>query len=474
MMALDFRENATFKIARWAAFACLLVILPCPAHGQDPGTQATSKSTTDPDATLTLFPHCDKTRWWVSGQFNTILQGHPSFFAATSGTNSLKSTAELHDSRVMTLYLGFALTHTTEFFLDVESVGGRGLTDGLGLAGFTNLDVVRNPALPATPYAARVMFRQIIPLSHEMTDTDRGPLSLATKVPVRRLEFRAGKLSMPDFFDLNAVGGDDHLQMMNWTTANNGGYDYAADTRGYTYGVMLEYDDRAWALRFAEALMPKVSNGIVLDWDVRRARAENIELELHPKVFKDRASTVRLLSYANHANMGDYRDAVALFLTGKTPRPIIEDTRVQGRIKYGFGVNLEQHITSQWRAFGRFGWNEGAHESFAYTEVNQTFSFGTDYRGDQWRRPHDRIGLAFVTNAISKDHQEYLKLGGLGFLLGDGSLNYGRENIFEAYYTIHFWRGMYGSFDLQHIQNPGYNRDRGPVWAPGLRLHVEL
>jgi hypothetical protein len=28
--------------------------------------------------------------------------------------------------------------------------------------------------------------------------------------------------------------------------------------------------------------------------------------------------------------------------------------------------------------------------------------------------------------------------------------------------------------DLQHIDNPGYNRDRGPVVVPGLRLHVEF
>jgi carbohydrate-selective porin OprB len=270
------------------------------------------------------------------------------------------------------------------------------------------------------------------------------------------------------------VGGDDHLQFLNWTDVNNGAYDYAADTRGYTYDVMLEYDDRAWAVRFAEALMPKVANGIQLDWNVRRARAENLEIELHPHVFAARPTAVRLLSYVNHANMGDYREAVALFLAGKTPQPIIEDTRRQGRIKYGFGVNLEQQLTASLRAFARFGWNEGRHESFAYTEVNQAFNLGADYRGDRWRRRHDKVGVAFISNAISKDHQEYLRLGGLGFLLGDGNLNYGRENIVESYYDAHFWRGVYGALDLQHINNPGYNRDRGPVWVPALRLHVEF
>jgi carbohydrate-selective porin OprB len=56
----------------------------------------------------------------------------------------------------------------------------------------------------------------------------------------------------------------------------------------------------------------------------------------------------------------------------------------------------------------------------------------------------------------------------------DGRLNYRREKIFESFYTVHFWRGVYGAFDLQHINNPGYNRDRGPVLVPGLRLHIDL
>ncbi len=122
----------------------------------------------------------------------------------------------------------------------------------------------------------------------------------------------------------------------------------------------------------------------------------------------------------------------------------------------------------------RVGWNEGHHENFAYTEVNQTFALGGDYRGYRWHRTHDKVGLAFVTNGISTQHQEYLKFGGLGFLLGDGGLTYGRENILEGYYNAHFWRGLYGAFDLQHIDDPGYNRDRGPVWVPAFRLHIEL
>jgi high affinity Mn2+ porin len=434
--------------------------------------QATDQDSPDSPPT-TMFNH-PNTRWYVAGQANIIEQGHPSFPAKYSGTNSLDPSGEVRQSRVFTLYTGLQVTHTTELLFDVESSQGRGISDALGLAGFTNLDVVRNPDLGSAPYIARVLIHQIVPLSKKMVESVRTYTSLATELPVRRLEFYAGKFSVVDFFDNNAVGGDSHLQFLNWTVDNNGGYDYAADTRGYTYGVIALYEDRHWGLRFAEALMPKVANGIDLDWNLRRARAENIELELRPNITGENKTTLRLLSYVNHANMGDYREAVQQFLAGATPKPDIVATRKQGRVKYGFGVNVEQEVTSTVRAYGRFGWNEGRHESFAYTEVNQTLAVGADWKGDRWGRKLDRVGATFVTNAISKDHQNYLALGGLGFLLGDGALNYGRENIFESYYTAHLWRGVFASFDLQHINNPGYNRDRGPVWVPGLRLHVDF
>jgi carbohydrate-selective porin OprB len=143
-------------------------------------------------------------------------------------------------------------------------------------------------------------------------------------------------------------------------------------------------------------------------------------------------------------------------------------------LKYGFGYNTEQEITENLRVFGRFGWNEGQHETFAYTEIDQTVLGGADYAGTRWRRPVDKVGLAVVSNAIKADHQEYLKLGGLGFLLGDGKLNYGRENIVETYYNWHAWRGMFYALDLQHFNHPGYNRDRGPVWVGSVRAHVDF
>jgi high affinity Mn2+ porin len=425
-------------------------------------------------STPAMFHHSDDTPWWVSAQANFIFQAHGSFPAAYSGVNSLHNYSETAVSRVVTLYLGYELNKSTEIILAPEEAGGHGISEALGLAGATNLDVVRNPSLSKAPYIGRAVLSHTFAFSSEMVKVARTPIALQTDKPVRRLEVHVGKFTMPDYFDQNAVGGDSHLQFMNWTIDNNGAWDYAADTRGYTAGVVLEYQDRNWAARFGEAMMPKVANGPHLDADILRAHAENYELELRPTLTKQGATTIRLLSYVNHANMGDYRVAAAEYLAGQVTTPDVTETRLQGTAKYGFGANLEQDSAHGIRSYARWGWNEPHKELFAYTEVNESFTGGADIQGTPWHRKIDRFGAAFVSNGISRDHQHYLALGGTGFLLGDGALTYGRENIVELYYTAHVWRGLYFSGDLQHIVNPGYNQARGPVTVPGLRLHLEL
>jgi high affinity Mn2+ porin len=412
-------------------------------------------------------------RFWLSGQANFIRQQHGYFPAEYSGPNSLQNAPEHATSRVLTLYTGIAFTKRLEFLFDVESAGGAGISDALGLAGFTNVDVVRNPTLGVAPYVARIMLHYVLPLSKHTDDTKPSPLSLAPRAAVRRIEFRAGKMSIADFFDLNSVGSDSHLQFMNWAGVNNGAWDYAADTRGYTYGLYVEYDDRWGGLRFGEMLMPTVANGITLDWDLARARGENFEVDLTPSLFSNKPTTVRLLSFVNHANMGSYRQAIDGYLSGHDPAPNIIEYRKQGRVKYGFGFNIEQQLTAQSRVYGRLGWNDGRNESFAYTEVDRTATLGADWFGRVWRRPADKLGAAFITNAISGDHRRYLELGGLGFLLGDGGLTYGQENIFETYYNAQIWRGIYAAVDWQHVTNPGYNQARGPVSVVSFRIHLE-
>ena len=373
------------------------------------------------------------------------------------------------------------------------AVGG-GLSKALGIAGFTNLDVVRNPSLPHDPYVARFEIHQIIPLSDVWeVNEDRGPISSFPKVPRHRLELRVGKMSTADLFDINPAGSDSHMQFMNWTVDNNGAWDYAADTRGYTYGVIVEYQGPFVEARYGLMLMPTVANGETLDWSIGHSRGENLELELKYSRRPDWAGTTRLLGYLNHATMGSYADAIASSeATGLVPD--ITASRQDGRTKYGFGINEFQELGPLFRAFGRIGWNDG-------TERELRLHRGRQHLRDRRRRarhplaPPGRPRRPGVRQqrASPDVHAEYLRRGGIGFLLGDGPgcnysvsppacspapatsrLSYARETIVEQYYNFHVWRGAFAAEDVQFVANPGYNSARGPVWVLSLRGHLEF
>jgi hypothetical protein len=429
----------------------------------------------DQENPAVFLHHLIADRIWISGQANFIFQAHNPFHSPYAGTNSFQSRVETTAlSRVLTLYTGIKITRWTEFIFDAEEAGGKGLSNALGIAAFPNLDVVRNPSLSQGVYLARYFIHYTIPLTADRVEEQPNPFYLQDSIPRQRIEFTMGKMSMVDFFDLNAVGSDSHLQFTNWAIDNNGAYDYAANTRGYTIAAMLSYAGPKFEVRYAEALMPTVANGIDLEADLRKARADNLELEWKPQWFQGLDTHIRPLAYLNHANMGDYGQAIAAYQQGIDKVPDITLYRHQDSLKQGFGINLEQELPANFRAYFRAGWNEGHKESFAYTEMNSTVSFGFELPGDAWDRKEDQIGSAYETGGISTKHREYLALGGLGFILGDGHLNYGREEVSETYYNAHVVSGLYMAVQLSFINNPGYNRDRGPVVVPGVRAHVDF
>ena len=116
------------------------------------GAPTPDASTPDaPTPRDTFFEHSNTAKWWVSGQANIVFQAHGDFYAAYSGTNSLHAAAEHATSRVLTLFTGYEFTPNSILYLDVEEAGWGGISGALGLAGFTNLDVVRNPQVGTAP-----------------------------------------------------------------------------------------------------------------------------------------------------------------------------------------------------------------------------------------------------------------------------------------------------------------------------------
>ena len=409
---------------------------------------------------------------FLGAQFTVIGQYLAPFPALYTGPNSLTSHGDREATHTYGVYFGFGVPGRVEAYVDVEMARGAAVGHAVGLAGITNGDVIRQGSidLGQGPYIARAFVRYLVPLGREVDTAARAMDQLPGPEPGARLEVKIGKLAATDDFDQNRYGNSTRLQFCDWALFNNTAWDYAADTRGYSYGVVFAWVHPRWTVKLGSYLMPTFANGNFLDWSIRHAHGDNVELTLTPG---GAAPVIRLLAYQNHARMGLYAEALARAQgTGQPPSIVADDQ--PGRRKHGFGLNLEQPLadSGQTGAFLRAGWNDGRTEDFAFTEVDRHVSVGLQVAGARWRRSQDRLAVAVVAHGLSPDHRAYLAAGGMGFLLGDGQLNYGQERILESYYWLQLERHMALSVGGQVIDHPGYNRDRGPAAVGTLRFNL--
>jgi high affinity Mn2+ porin len=181
---------------------------------------------------------------------------------------------------------------------------------------------------------------------------------------------------------------------------------------------------------------------------------------------------VRLLGFANKANMGRYRDAVGL-AAGQGVAPELAPVRRPGW-RTGFVANVEQELGEGIGVFARLGANDGSKEAYEFTEINRSLAAGLVAGGQRWGRPGDEAGFAAVANQLSGDARAYFAAGGTGILIGDGALSYGAEKVIEAYYAARLASWLSLAFDVQHATHPAYNRSRGPVPIYAVRLHAQF
>lgn len=407
----------------------------------------------------------------LGAQYTGIRQYLYPFGADYSGPLSLTPDGDTQTSQTFGAYFGMQMPAHLQAYLDVEMFKGAGVGNGTGLAGITNGDVVRaGGGLPKAPYVARAYLQYTLPLSGEATHVSRAMDQLSGEVHDGSFMVKLGKLSVSDDFDQNRYANNTRTQFENWALINDTAWDYAADTRGYTDGLVLVWKEPVWALKFGVYRMPERANQEALEWPITLAHGENLELDLMPDAS---GTVVRLLAYRNVARMGIYSDAIAIAEANYTQPNIVADD-AEGRVKHGFAFNLEQPLADDGDTglFLRLGWNDGRTQSFAYTEADRAASAGIQVSGVHWGRAADRLGFAVAYNALSSEHKQYLEAGGCGFVLCDGALNYGYEKITEVYYRVQVGAYLQISPDVQFISNPGYNRDRGPARVIGLRLHA--
>jgi len=411
---------------------------------------------------------------WLGAQYTFVDQHQDSLHSPYAGSMSLRANGDTKRSHTFGAYFGVALPARLQFYLDLEMFKGEGVSGATGLAGLTNGDVIRSGtvSLGKEPYVARSYLRWTYPLGDAPDPVERAQDQLPGEEAARRIEVKFGKMAANDDFDKNRYAGSTRTQFMNWTLFNNTAWDFAADTRGYTEGLMLAWVDTGWSLRYGIYRMPYEANGQKLVGSLGDSRGQQIELTVQPQ---PNGWALRFLAFRNKARMGIYRDAIAAALATGQPPDIRADDK-PGRTKFGYAINGELPLADNGDTglFMRAGWNNGRTESFAFTEVDRTVSGGFQLSGAHWNRPTDRFAVAVSINAISRDHRDYLALGGNGFVLGDGALNYGHEQILEAYYNFVPFQHLTLSPDLQLVHNPGYNRDRGPARFVGLRAHLEF
>ena len=403
--------------------------------------------------------------WSAHFQATSIGQQHGSFPSLYEGDNSLPPHSEFRASVTATAFVSLRLNPHCEFVVNPEIAGGRGFGGVTGIAGFTNGEIPRVAAATPTLYLARGYVRFSIPLGNRMVET----AAPAAPVPATELTLITGKFALTDFFDNNKYSHDPRSQFMNWSLMSNGAWDYPADTRGYTVGAFQEFRTGAWSVRTAAVMEPTTANGGTLDTRVGVNRGVVLESERR-YAFAGHGGAARVLVFENLERAGTFRKA----MRGAGQLPDLDSTRRNGTKKYGGGLNVEQEVADGIGVFARYGWSDGKTETWAFTEIDRSLSGGVSINGRRWRRKLDTIGVGAVRNFLSGDHRSFLAAGGLGFIIGDGRLNYRPEQIIEAYYALHVSRSWTVTGDFQRVANPAYNRDRGPVSVATVRLHWEM
>ncbi len=458
------RKNARALHIGYSAF--LLLSIRAVTYAQEPSPvpqQEESKPRAGP---------VEPERWNLFYQATSIGQYHGTFHSPYAGPFSLQNTTERDVSLTTTLFFGLRLEKNTALYFNPEIAGGRGFSGVDGLANSSNGELPRVASATPKPYVARLYVSHDFALGPEREPLTSEANQLAGQRPLNRYTVTAGRFTLTDFFDNNRYSHDPRAQFTGWAVMYNGAWDYPADVRGYTWGWVHEFHSRQWSFRYASAAMPRVANGLRFDRRLLRNRGDVFEGEYRYQI-RGRAGAIRLLNYENHANAGNYAEAIRQAELSRAT-PDVTSTRRNGTLKYGFGFNLEQEITKDLGIFGRLGWNDGKTESFAFTAIDRLATAGVSITGQRWRRPFDTVATEFTAGGISGVHALYLARGGYDFLIGDGRLRYGHEYISETYYSARVFPGFFASIDLQHVSNPAYNRDRGPVWISSLRLHLEL
>ncbi|MBS7811920.1 carbohydrate porin [Roseococcus pinisoli] len=403
--------------------------------------------------------------WMIRGQATFILQGQAGFRSPYRAAGSLTPAAQARNTLSTDLIVGRRLWEGAEFIVNPSVTRGFGLSNSTGVAAFPNGEAFRLGTTEPNFFVPRAFFRQTIGLSGDTVDTDDDPLRFSAPMPRERITITVGKFAVWDIFDDNRYAHDARTQFMNWALVGGGGFDYAADARGFTNGIAVEWENGHWAVRGGAFQVARRANGLFLDPSVTRGFQALASVERFWRI-GEREGAVRVIYGASRARQSRWNE-----IDPTDPSTFEQNPRAY-RFKNNLTISADQQITEDFGVFGRLSWNDGQTQNWMFTEMDRAIAVGGVLTGQRWNRPGDTVGLGGNVGWISAGRRRYLEAGGIGFITGDGRLNYRPEWIGEAYYDARLAPGVNAALGYQLVVNPAYNADRGPVSIFSLRLRT--
>jgi len=415
----------------------------------------------------------------VHGQTTYINQRYNAFNSPYQGMNSLSPRRSMSYTWSGTLFFGARLGSNTDLYVNPEIVSGVPFSGLVGLGGFTNGEATR--AQGATPhlYSARAFVRHTINQggSQEVLDNDANQITQT--ITRNRIVITAGQFATLDIFDDSRYAKDPRVQMMNWGSMTHLAYDYAADARGYGWGLAAEWYLENWTFRASRMTTPIQPNGLRIDPNILDHYGDQIEAERRHQI-DDLPGKVSVLAYRNRMIMARYTDATAYVIANNAQgTQAVTKVRNKEQIKTGLGINAEQAFAKDAGIYLRAFASDGHTETMSFAEADRSLSIGMGMSGDRWGRPRDTVGVAALINGLSADRRAYLQAGGISNFVGDyfsstQTISYKPEQIAEFYVNALATKNILMGVNFQHIINPAYNSARGPVNIMSFRVHAEF
>jgi high affinity Mn2+ porin len=489
------RANAFARVIR-AVVVALVLIVPAGARAQAAPPAEHEDQAFD---FMNLLSHAGMhdlvdESWNAYGQFTYISSWKLPFTAPYTNTNgsvnSLVPDSERSFTGTFTLFFGVRLWPGGEAYLVPEVISERGLSGlkGLGSA-IQNFELQKTGSETPQLYRARAYLRQNVDLGGTRIAKDSNPMQLGTVVHSRRLVFTVGNFTVLDVFDRNNATWDPRQTFLNMAFMTHSSWDFAADARGYSFGAAAElyWDD--WAIRIGRMMPPGEPNVLPVETRIWKYYADALELE-HDHVLFGRAGAVRLLGYRNYEVTGRFDDAIAAYQadpvhdnaaacvgynygSGNASAPDLCWVR-KPNSKVGVGINVDQDVAQDVAVFLRAMYSDGQTEVDAFDPADRDLSFGVRAMGTLWHRRLDVTGIGYAMGWISDIHAQYLAMGGVDGFVGDGALRQAPETVVDVFYSWNLLKAVWLTADYQHLWNPGFNADRGPVNILSGRVHAEF